>query len=410
MRYKKRHLENRILDLFEYFPCVAILGARQVGKSTIVEHLPIENLKTVVFDPVQDIMGARRDPDLFLQNMPSPLFLDEVQYAPELISSLKRAIDREKKRGMFILSGSQNLSVLKNISESLAGRVAVLNLLPMSRRELDESTESPSFLRHLLFDNEQHPSTFSPSTSKSTFEAVRRGGFPGLIELPDRLFGDFFNSYMQTYVERDIRRVSNIGDLQTFGRFLGILAALTAQEINPNQLGRELGVDRKTAKTWTDIAAATFQWREIPAYSRNAVKRIAGKPKGHFGDTGLACFLQRIPDAAGLSVHPLGGALFESFVFNEIVKIAAQWPVMPNLYHFRSYDGKEVDLILELNGIVYPIEIKMKTNPSKKDARGIAAFKRAFENTRFGTGLVICASESIYAVDEDVYAVPWWDL
>jgi uncharacterized protein len=410
MKYKKRHLESKILELFKYFPCVAVLGARQVGKSTIVEHLPIKNLKTVVFDPVQDVLGARKDPDLFFQNQPCPLFLDEVQYAPELLPSLKRFIDKEKKNGLFILSGSQNLSVLRNIAESLAGRVAILNLLPMSSAELSESTGSSSFLENLLFNHGWNPSEFAPSTPKQTYEAVWRGGYPGLIELPTNLYGDFFNSYMQTYVERDVRTLSNISDLQTFSRFFGLLSAHTSQEINHNQLGRELGIDRKTARAWTDIATATFQWHQVPAYSRNSIKRIAGKPKGHFGDTGLACHLQRVPVADGLSVHPLGGALFESFVFGEIIKIIETWPAKPGVYHFRSYDGKEVDLMLEMNGVIYPIEIKMKANPSRNDCRGIAALKKHFPTTTFGPGLIICSSEAIYPIKEDIYAVPWWDI
>ncbi len=410
MEYKTRHLESRILELFEFFPCVAVLGARQVGKSTIVEHLPIDNLKTVVFDPVQDVLGARRDPDLFLQNQPCPLFLDEVQYAPELLGSLKRHIDKEKKKGLFILSGSQNLNVLRNISESLAGRVAVLNLLPMSNRELSKSIGGKSFLENLLFKPGWNPTQYFSSSSRPTYDAVWRGGYPGLIELPTNLYGDFFSSYMQTYVERDIRTVSNISDLQAFSRFIGILSALTSQEINHNELGRELGVDRKTAKAWTDIATSTFQWHQVPSYSRNSIKRIAGKPKGYFGDTGFACYLQRIPVADGLSVHPLGGALFETFVFLEILKIMEDWPAKPSIYHFRSYDGKEVDLMLEMNGVIYPIEIKMKTNPSSKDCRGIAALKRSFEKTSFGPGLIICSSETIYPVKEDIYAVPWWDI
>ncbi len=410
MDYLPRIIEERLIDLFRHFPVLAVLGSRQAGKTTLVEHLPIEKLKTVVFDPTQDLMGARRDPDLFLQGQPVPLFLDEVQYAPELLASIKRRVDRDRQPGQYILSGSQNLAVLRNVSESLAGRVAVLRLLPMCLAELGDRVEKRGILERILFEDDFDPLKHDCGPSRSAFEAIWRGGMPGLIGMPDRLFSDYFGSYAQTYIERDVRTAAQIGALQTFGRFFGLLSALTASELNHHQLGRELGIDRKTAKSWTEIASATYQWFEIPAYSRNAIKRIAGKPKGYLSDTGLACHLQRITSPDGVAAHPLAGALFETFVVLEVFKRMESWPMRPGLFHFRAYSGAEVDLLLEMDGVLHPVEIKMTSNPTNRDCRGFDGLAACFPGIRLGTGLVIAACEEVRQLRENVYAIPWWCL
>ena len=405
--YKSRLIEKRVLELFAHFPVVAVLGARQVGKSTLVENLFSEKVTTTVFDPVVDIGNARQDPDFFLQNTQTPAFLDEIQYAPELLGSIKRTVDLEQQNGQYILSGSQNLSVLKDISESLAGRVAIINLWPMSRQELAGESSS-GFLQAWLTDHNKN----APVVQKSlpTYTSIWHGGYPKIAELPEHLVPGYWQSYMQTYIERDVRKVSNIGSLQTFGRFIGLLAALTAQEINHNQLGRELGIARNTALAWTEIAESTYQWLSVPAFSRNPVKKLSGKNKGFFTDTGLICYLQKISSPEVIAGHPMQGRLFETFVVMEIIKQIQQLPIQPNLYHFRSHSGAEVDLILELNGILYPIEIKSKSNPSRKDIRGFAAFRDCFPKENIHQGLVLCATPSLQKISEDALAAPWWCL
>jgi len=276
IKYKKRHIEHKVLELFTYFPVVAVLGARQVGKSTMVTHLFQDSIETIVFDPVQDVSNARHDPDFFLQNVPMPAFLDEIQYAPELLSSIKRKVDFEGKNGLYIISGSQNLSVLRNISESLAGRVAIVQLAPMSRRELEEQ-EAGNFLHAWLSGQDIMKVNPAKEEPIPVYPLLWRGGYPKLMELPDHLIPGYFQSYLQTYIERDVRTVANIGSLQSFGRFIGLLATHSAQEVNYNQLGREFGIDRKTAVAWTEIAEATYQWLSVPAFARNPIKKIAGK-------------------------------------------------------------------------------------------------------------------------------------
>lgn len=407
MDYKKRLIESNIKELFKYYPVVAVLGARQVGKTTLVENLFKDQINSVVFDPVMDLGNARSDPDFFLQNIPTPTFLDEIQYAPELLSSIKRRVDRQRKNSLYILSGSQNLSVLKDISESLAGRVAIVHLLPMSRSEIIAS-KSTSFIQSWINLEISTPDQIDALDPVPVFPLIFKGGYPKLMEFPDHLVAGYFESYLQTYIERDIRKVSNIGALQTFGSFFGLLAAHSSGEINHNQLGRELGIDRKTALAWTQIAEATFQWFSIRPFSRNPVKKIAGKPKGYFADTGLMCYLHRISTPQVIMSHPLQGKLFETYIVLEILKKIQAMPIKPNLYHFRAYSGAEVDLIMELNGILFPVEIKMKSNPTRRDIRGFRTFQECFPTEKHHTGLVICSVETPRLISENVLAIPWW--
>ena len=407
MKYKNRLLEKKLVELFKYYPVVAVLGARQVGKSTLVENLFRDRIRTVVFDPVVDVGNAREDPDFFLQNIIPPVFLDEIQFAPELLSSIKRRVDQEKKNGLYILSGSQNLAVLKNISESLAGRVAILHLLPMCHRELTQEA-APSFLEKWLSGEQVDLREVKTREPEPVFPYIWRGSYPKIMELPDSLVSGYWESYLQTYIERDVRTIANIGSLQTFGRFIGLLAAHSSQEINHTQLGRELGVDRKTALAWTEIAQATFQWFTIPAFSRNPIKKIAGKEKGYFSDTGFLSYLQRISSSEAIGSHPLKGSLFETYIAMEMLKVFHSWPLKPNLYHFRSYSGAEVDLVVELNGRLFPIEIKAKSNPTRKDTKGFASFRACFPHERIQQGLVICSIEKPQQLSEDAVAIPWW--
>lgn len=406
--YKRRILQENIAELFAHYPAVAVLGARQVGKSTLVENLFRSRVETVIFDPVVDIENARQDPEFFLQNHPPPLFLDEIQYAPELLGPIKRHIDREKKNGLYVLSGSQHLPALRNLGESLAGRVAIVNLLPMCRREM-AGEGGPSFLENWVAgDWSEFRSVIE--TPPLLYPLLWRGGYPKIMELPDHLVSSYWASYFHTYVERDVRAVANIGSLQTFGQFISLLAALSAQETNFTELGRELGIDRKTAQAWIQVAEATFLWYSIPAFARNPVKKIAGRPKGYLADTGFLCFLQKLASPEVIGGHPLRGGIFETFVVMEVMKNVQSWPIKPGFYHFRSHGGAEVDLVLELNGTLFPIEIKSKSNPSRNDGRGIGAFRACFPMERIGPGLIICAVEKVRKLADDLIAVPWWYL
>jgi hypothetical protein len=407
--YKSRLLTDRLKKLAGAFPAVVVSGARQVGKSTLIRHVFGRTADIVVFDPVQDIENARQDPELFLSNHKTPLVLDEIQYAPEVISAVKRRIDRDRTPGQYIITGSQQWGVLKSMAESLAGRAMFIDLEGFCLAEIAEQIEADHWLAQWLenpqkFSERQHPRL---PLDSSLYELLWRGWLPQACFLETDLIGEFYQAYLRTYIERDVRLLADVADWQLFGRFVQLTAALTAQEINYSQFGRELGITPQTSRRWLAMLRATYQWFEVPAYSGNTVKRISGKPKGYFADTGLACSLQAISSARAIAGHPLLGTLFETAVAGEIRKLSAAMSPKPNMYHWRTQDGAEVDLLLELNGFFFPIEIKVKSQPSKNDTRGISAFRKTYPRLKIAPGLVIAPTDGFRPISEKDYALPW---
>lgn len=404
--YKKRLLENKIKELASYFKIVLVVGARQVGKSTMLAHL-FPQAKHITFDPVQDLYGAKADPDLFLLNFQTPLILDEIQYVPNLLSALKRKVDQSDAKGQYLLTGSQNISILKTVSESLAGRVAIIHLGSLTPYELADIPD-----KHWIESYLDHPDTFFQNIrgviqKDGLYASLWRGGYPGLLGIPDHLISTFYSSYVQTYVERDIRLIENIQDLALFDRFLGVSAALTAQEINASHLGREIGITHVTAGRWLDLIKHSYLWIETLPYSGNTIKRISAKRKGYIADTGLACYLQRISSPEALARSPLLGPLFESACVEYIIAICENLKTIPKFYHWRTSSGAEVDLIIELNGKFYPIEMKLASNVSRNDGRGIKAFRDTYPNLPIQKGIILYGGSECYMLDNDTIALPW---
>lgn len=408
MRYRNRHIEKQILESAHYFKALLVLGARQVGKSTLLSHL-FPHIKTIVFDPIQDIYNARRDPDLFLESFPAPLILDEVQYVPELLASLKRKMDRSEAKGQYFLTGSQNFSVIRSVAESMAGRVAVFHLDNFTTQEMVGLGSKPGWLPEYL----ENPESFyhSRKTIDAPFpplvEFLFRGTFPATLELPTSQISRYFRSYLQTYVDRDVRTQEDIRQLAEFDRFLGLSASLTAQEINASQLGREIGITPHTARRWLDLLTYSYQWLELLPYHGNTIKRLSGKKKGYYKDSGFACYLQKIESPDGLAISPKLGAIFETWAINFIHQQFATLSVPPSVYHWRTAGGAEVDLILEWNGKLYPIEIKCKTNLSKADLTGLKAFRESYKESQIMPGLVLYAGSEPYKLDDNTVAIPW---
>ena len=407
--YKKRLLTDRLRQLFERFPVVVISGARQVGKSTLLKHEFGAIADTVVFDPITDVQNARQDPELFLRNHKTPLILDEIQYAPEVVPALKRLVDENRQPGQYILTGSQQWEVMKHLSESLAGRAVFLDLEGFSLAEIAGTIPQKSWLERWLEDPKAFIQTPQQrvKSEHSVFEQLWRGGLPDAQSLELSYLPDFFMAYMRTYLERDLRLMADVQDLELFSRFLRLMGALTAQEINSSQLGRELGVTPQTAGRWLNILSATFQWTSLPAYSGNLIKQLSHRPKGYFYDTGLACFAQSISSPEALSGHPLLGAIFETAVVAELRKLASLLPTKPNFYHWRVASGAEVDVILERDGKFFPIEIKMSHQPRLADVRGIEAFRKNYPNLNIQPGLVLAPSSEFRPLTDEVYSSPW---
>ena len=330
------------------FPAVVVTGARQVGKSTLLRHALRDAADFVVFDPVVDVENARRDPELFLENHRTPLVLDEVHYAPELLPSLERRVDRDRSPGRYVLTGSQQWGVLATVAESLAGRAAFLDLDGFSLRESLEATAEKHWLDAWL----ESPESVADRGVRrlggevALFERIWRGSLPEAHFLPLDTIPDFHLAFQRTYIERDARLLAEVADWQQFGRFARLVAALTGQELNRSQLGREIGVSPRTAERWLGILRATFQWFEVPAYFGNTVKRVASK--GYVAETGFAC-------------HALAIST-------------------PNAVASR---------------------------PSRGDTTGITAFRKTYPKLRVARGLVVAPSEAMAPLSENDWAMPW---
>lgn len=404
--YYTRHLEEKLLKLATQFKVVLILGARQVGKSTLLGHC-FPTLKHITFDALMDDHGAKADPTRFLNNFPAPIILDEIQYCQSLLTPMKRYVDQSSEKGQYLLTGSQNISVLKYAAESMAGRVGIMQLDAFT---FDEIAKTPqNFLQTYLEDPRHLVKKFSGllPLKHSLYEMIWRGSMPDTLEFSNEDIGSYFNSYIKTYIERDVRLLENIQNLTDFERFFRLAAALTAQEINYTQLGREIGISRITASKWLEILKHTYQWAEIFPYHSNTIKRISKKTKGFLCDTGIACYLQRISSPDALSAHPMLGALFETFISTNLLKLANTLSTPPISYHWRVSGGLEVDLIFERDGKLYPIEIKCKSQITKKDVRGLKSFRETYSKSMIMPGIVISAGNECYEVDDDIFAVPW---
>jgi predicted AAA+ superfamily ATPase len=298
--------------------------------------------------------------------------------------------------------------MLRNVAESMAGRVGIFHLENFAMQEIFGKGLSSCWLPEYL----ENPDIFFRSRSLSTkkfplIEFLFRGTFPATLEYPTNQIPRYFSSYLQTYIDRDVRTLENIQSLTHFDRFLGICASLTAQEINSSHLGREIGISPQTARRWLDLLTFSYQWFELFPYHGNTIKRISGKKKGYFKDTGFACYLQAIDSPECLAKSPKLGAIFETWAVNYIHQQFAALTVPPKTYHWRTATGAEVDLILERSAKLYPIEIKCKTNLTTADLSGLKAFRQTYPNEEIMKGLIIYAGEETYMLDENTVASPW---
>ena len=405
--FKERTVSQVLLQAARIFRVVVLSGARQTGKTTLLQRL-FPDWDFVIFDPVTDIEGARSDPDLFLDNHPPPLILDEVQYATEVVSALKRRVDRAGNLpGQYILTGSQQWQVMRTLAESLAGRAAFVDLHGLSIAELCNAPAG-GWLQYWLEDGATSPAWKKGRRAGLPLHSwLWRGTLPGTLPIEDKWIPTFWDSYQRTYIERDARTMAELNDWHQFGLFLRLAGALSAQEVNLSHLGREMGISPQTARKWLDILHGTFQWYEIPAWQGNVVKRVVSKPKGYLSDTGLICHGQVVSAPQALAAHPLKGALFETAIVNDMRRQLAALPNMPGMWHWRAAGGAEVDLLLEKDGTLYPFEIRLTSNPRPRDASGLNAFRAAYPQHKVAPGLIICATERPRPVTKDVFAIPW---
>jgi len=374
MKYIHRSIEPVLQKAAKQFPAVVLTGPRQSGKTTLLKRIFGGTHRYVTLDDTELRAFAVRDPKGFLAELPPPLILDEVQYAPGLLGHVKMAIDDERgSLGRYLLTGSQNLLLSQDVTETLAGRAAVLRLMPLSFRESAGDPDRP-----LAWEAGRRTKA-SSWTGPSLWKRILEGGYPELAAQPDRDHGLWFMSYVQTYLERDVRALRQVGDLSQFQVFLKTLAARSGQLLNLSGLSRDLGVAVNTAKAWISVLEASHQVTVVRPYYRNIGKRLVKTPKVYLTDTGLLCHLTGLKDPEHLRLGPLGGPALETAVIGEIDRVLAARGQAPALYFWRTSNGVEVDLVVETGGRLIPIEIKTSLRPNEAMIKGIASFQKDYQ-------------------------------
>ena len=400
----KRTMAHIIQQVNDSFPILLVTGPRQVGKTTLFEMCADDDRNYVTLDDLDARALAQNDPGLFVQTYPAPLFIDEVQYAPALFSYIKIAVDKEKKNGMYWLTGSQKFHLMKGITESLAGRVAVLDLLGLSRAELDQrGGASKPFLPNSEWLQHASKTATKSASLMDVYEQIWTGSFPAVNAYRDT-WDIFYRSYIQTYIQRDVRDLLNITDEITFHKFLGAVAARTGQLLNYTKLGRDVGIDNKTAKAWLSVLEASGLVYLLRPYHDNLTKRVVKTPKLYFLDTGLCCYLTKWTEFKALEAGAMSGAILETFLVSEILKSYWHNGKTANIYFYRDLDQKEVDLIIESGDTLYPVEFKKTGTPSRTASKNFHVLKKLAKN--IGPGVVLSFIAKPVPLSQEVTAVP----
>jgi len=404
--YIPRCIEPVIRQAVTEFPVVALIGPRQSGKTTLLKQLFGYDYAYVSLEPPDVRMAAATDPRAFIALYPPPVIFDEVQYVPELFPYIKEQVDADRDSvGRYLLTGSQNLLLTQQITESLAGRIAMMTLLPLSLNEIAQTGPG-----RLPWEKGGLPVRMNESrVGNRLWPDLLRGGYPELARHPDRDTALWFAGYVQTYLERDVRNLRQIGDLTQFQIFLRALAARNAQLLNISDLARDLGVAVNTVKAWLSVLEATYQIYILRPYHANVGKRLIKRPKVYFMDTGILCYLTGLRDPAHAAAGPMGGSLIENAVLIEIIKYYMHRGIQPNMWFWRTAAGCEVDIIIESGGRLHPVEIKLSSTPKPAFARGIHEFTNIFGD-RAASGYVIHMGDVQLPLGNGVTALPFADL
>lgn len=379
--YQQRQLASTLQQALANFPAVLITGPRQSGKTTLLTHEVGANADYVSFDDPLERDFALQDPNGFLARFEQrPLILDEIQYVPQLLSHLKMRIDAQPQRcGHWLLTGSQQFALMRDVSESLAGRVAILELPPFSHSEYPRD---------------------------GLEETLWSGGYPVVAMHPQRR-DLWLRSYVSTYIERDVRQIRNVPDLRTFNQFLTLAAARHAQEFHPAELARQLGVSQPTVKAWGGILEASYIASFLPPWHRNYGKRVVKTPKCYFLDAALVSLLTRQPDALAALAGPLAGPLFEGWVVTEAIKAFMSLGRKPELYFWRSHDGLEVDLLISIGGKLQAVEVKLTASPNVGHLAPLNRFLKTVGSEAWAQGLLVCRTDTARALPGGHQALPW---
>lgn len=401
--YISRSIEKVIADTMKTFKVALVTGPRQVGKSTTLKYLLQGNeYGYVSLDDYSELEIAKNDPKLFFLNHPGKLVIDEIQYAPELFREIKLIVDRSDEYGQFILTGSQNFSLMQGITESLVGRVGIIHMDGLSMREiLKEDFNYP-----MLPDEGYLKQERKSIAGIELWERIYRGSLPELTKNPQINKEQYYASYVSTYLERDVRSITNVRDLGVFSRFVRVLAARVAQVVNYNELARETGVDGKTIKSWVSILESSGLVFLIHPFSNNRLSRVIKSPVLYFADAGLVSHLLRWTSPETLMSGAMSGYILENYVVAEIIKSFRNHGIPnPPIYFYRDKEQKEIDIIIESSGVLYPIEIKQSASPNKGMAKHFDVLDKV-EGYKIGNRVILCQVEKRKYLSENLIAYP----
>lgn len=406
MTYIKRTIEEKVISASREYACLLLTGPRQVGKTTMLEHLMLNTGRTkVTLDDADERKLASNDPALFLELHPAPVLIDEVQYAPELFSYIKIAVDNGAAPGSYWLTGSQSFSLMELARESLAGRVAVLHMSSLSQSELYGDGISAPFSVELseLKEREKH---LSACSATEMYSRIWNGAMPGHRsgKFTDRDL--FYSSYIQTYIDRDVTEMIPGVDKLAYADFVRAAACRVGQQLNLHDIAQDVSVSDDTAKRWMQVLEKSEVVFFLRPYSNNLLKRTVKTPKMYFFDTGLVSYLTRYSSSDILMNGALNGAILENYAVSEIIKTFRNNAKDCIIHYYRDKDSREIDLVIESNGKLHPMEIKKSVNPGSKLADVFKLLDRG--SVPRGTGAVLCLRESMSAVDRDSLIVPIW--
>ena len=396
--YTKRNLTDVFLSANDFFPVLLLTGPRQVGKSTFLEHIADNNRKYVTLDDINLRIQAQQDPQLFLRNNPPPVIIDEIQYAPELFPYIKivvdqaRKTDKSKANGLFWLTGSQQFAMMKNVTESLAGRVGIFQMQGLSLQERN-GIKNPPFNP----DND-FPVPATTFSEKELFSLIWRGNYPEAESLPDDRMSQFYNSYIQTYLTRDISELTQVADKNTFYKFLQAVAARQGQLLKYESIATACGISQPTAKQWMNILIASGIVYLLQAYSSNLNKRLTAMPKIYMLDCGLAAYLSRWSSPDVLAAGNMNGAYFEAWCVSEILKSYWNNGEEAPVFLYRDRDKNEIDLLIEKDGTFYPVEFKKAATIRKSDVKTFDILDK--EKIKTGLGALVSMSEDNMLITE----------
>ena len=404
----KRTIKKQILESIKHSPVTLVTGARQVGKSTLCYEIKKElGYGYVSLDEPRERKLALEDPEMFLQIHECPLIIDEIQYAPGLFNVMESIVNKEKlekgsNNGMFVIAGSEAYELMKGISESMAGRVSIIRMSPLSVREILSSEES-EFVFDLIALNKR--SKDYSMNANTLFSLITRGMYPELHANTEIKNTVFYSNYVSTYLERDISNLINVKDKLKFQNFIEVLASITGEELVYDTIAKAVGIKIDTVKSWISVLLAGDIIYLLQPYNELSImKRIVKRPKIYFNDTGLACYLAGINDATILKNSIFKGRFVETYIVNELRKNYLNNGIRPNFYYYRDNNQNEIDLVILKDGKLHFIECKSGVEFSQRDVKGFDQLSKS--NYEIGCSFIICNTPTVYKIKDNVYAIP----